>query len=416
MSQRISALVLCLLLVPLVALADLTHVRSGWYPGWLADDFPPSSIPWSKYNAMTFAFATTTADVSTIAFDNVTAQALKPFVSDAHSNNVSALLSVGGYDGSKYFSPAVATADNRTAFAKTILNLVTQYDLDGIDFDWEYPGKIGLPCNVVNPDDSANFLLFLNELRTQPNGTKLILTAAVGIQPFVGSDGKPMTNVSAFSAVLDRIAIMNYDVWGSWSPTVGPNAPLNDTCALSANQDGSAVSAVNSWTNAYFPFDKILLGVPSYGHSFNVKPEAAINSTGSVALHPIFNASDPPLGPADMAPGADTAPDPCGNPFGVSSVFTFAELISSGFLDSDGSAASEISYVFDPCSQTPFVYNQTSQVMISYDDATSFAAKGKFINAQGLLGFAVWDVTGDQGDILLDSIVTAMGLDSGIGS
>ena len=32
-------------------------VATGWYPGWLGDDFPPSQISWSNYSALTFAFA-----------------------------------------------------------------------------------------------------------------------------------------------------------------------------------------------------------------------------------------------------------------------------------------------------------------------------------------------------------------------
>jgi chitinase len=44
---------------------------------------------------------------------------------------------------------------------------------------------------------------------------------------------------------------MNYDVWGSWSPDVGPNAPLDDSCA--PVQAGSATSALKAWTNAKFP-------------------------------------------------------------------------------------------------------------------------------------------------------------------
>ncbi|KAJ7731113.1 glycoside hydrolase family 18 protein [Mycena maculata] len=382
-------------------------IASAWYPGWLATDFPPSSIPWNKYNAMTFAFATTTSNVSTIALDSVSAQALPEFVSAAQSSGVTALLSIGGWSGSMYYSTAVATADNRTAFVAAVLSLVSAYNLDGIDFDWEYPGKIGLPCNVVNPDDSANFLLFLQELRGTPAGKNLILTAAVGLTPFVGSDGQPMDDVSSFADVLDRIALMVYDVWGSWSPTVGPNAPLNDSCALV--QDGSAVSAVNAWTAANFPADQITLGLAAYGHSFRVTPSAALNSTGGLVLYPDFNASEQPLGSADT-PG-DTSLDPCGDPNGVSGVFTFAGLISDGFLNSNGTAAPGIDYVYDSCSQTPYVYNETSQVMVSYDDATSFAAKGKFINAQGLIGFAVWDVTGDQNDILLDSLHQAMGIE-----
>jgi chitinase len=74
-----------------------------------------------------------------------------------------------------------------------------------MECSWEYPGKQGLSCNVVNPDDSANFLSFLQELRSTPAGKNLVLTAAVGIEPFVGSDGQPMDDVSQFADVLDRI-------------------------------------------------------------------------------------------------------------------------------------------------------------------------------------------------------------------
>ena len=47
-----------------------------------------------------------------------------------------ALLTIGGWTGSQYFSSAVATEVNRTAFVKTVLNLVDKYDLDGLDFEY----------------------------------------------------------------------------------------------------------------------------------------------------------------------------------------------------------------------------------------------------------------------------------------
>jgi chitinase len=50
--------------------------------------------------------------------------------------NVSALLSIGGWTGSQYFSTAVATQENRTQFKNAILGLVSQYQLDGIDFEY----------------------------------------------------------------------------------------------------------------------------------------------------------------------------------------------------------------------------------------------------------------------------------------
>lgn len=89
-------------------------------------------------------------------------------------------------------------------------------ELEGIDFNfivpaphlrsrltensWEYPGHQGIGCDVVSPDDSANFLLLLRELRKKE--PTLELTAAV-FTPFTGSDKKPMTDVSEFAKVLD---------------------------------------------------------------------------------------------------------------------------------------------------------------------------------------------------------------------
>jgi chitinase len=70
---------------------------------------------------------------------------------------------------------------------------------------WEYPGKQGIGCNTISPNDSANFLSFLQELRARPGGNKIILSATVNITPFVGVDGNPMMDVSAFAAVLDYI-------------------------------------------------------------------------------------------------------------------------------------------------------------------------------------------------------------------
>ncbi|KAF8970147.1 glycoside hydrolase family 18 protein [Flammula alnicola] len=383
-------------------------VATGWYPGWLGADLPPSQISWSKYSALTFAFATTTPDPSVIALDAQSAALLPTFVSEAHNNGVGALLSIGGWTGSIYYSSAVDSAENRTTFVKAVVGLATQYGLDGIDFDWEYPSRQGIGCNTISDNDSANFLSFLQELRQDPDGAQLTLTAAVGLTPFAGAGGTPMSDVSGFASVLDHIAVMNYDVWGSWSPDVGPNAPLDDSCA--PVQAGSATSALKAWTDAQFPASKIALGVPAYGHSFHVADSAAVDSSGNLILYPPFDKSLQPLGDSDV-PGASATTDQCGNPVGVSGTFNFKGMIAAGFLDSTGAAASGIDYRFDNCSQTPFVYDATNQTMISFDDATSFAAKGKFISDNGLAGFAVWHVLGDSNDILLSAISDAMGIE-----
>jgi len=121
----------------------------------------------------------------------------------------------------------------------------------------------------------------------------------------------------------------------------------------------------------------------------------------------------PPIGGSQPAGSSDTpgdmGTDPCGNPYGLSGVFTFKGLVTEGFLDSDGNA--NPNYAIDPCSSTPFLYDEDTHVMVSYDDAKSFGLKGAFITENKLAGFAVWDATSDYNDILLDSLHSAMGIE-----
>ncbi|KAJ7084565.1 chitinase [Mycena belliarum] len=383
-------------------------VASAWFPSW--SSVPLSELSWEKYTHMVFAFAyvrqvsagavadldtrVTTTNPAAISVEDAQ---LKEFVAHARNNNVSPLLAIGGWTGSRYFSTAVAEA-SRTQFVQAVLGLVTKYGLDGIDFDWEYPGQQGIGCNTVADDDSANFLAFLQQLR-QENST-LVLTAAVGTNPFVGADKQPMTDVSAFAKVLDQIELMVYDAWGS-EKTAGANAPLTD---CPSQQSGSVTSAVDAWTAAQFPAEKIVLGLAAYGHSYNVTPAAAIGA-GGLNVYPAIGGVRP-AGPSDIQ--GDATPDACGNPPVVSGVFTFAELVSGGFLSADGQA--QHNYLYDQCTQTPYVYDGDTHVLVSYDDAKSFAAKGEFIAERNLAGFAIWDVVGDHKDILVDSLYTSMNI------
>lgn len=386
---------------------DSEVVAASWYPSWLGTKVPPESLSWDKYTSVTFAFALTTSDPGAVSIDSDGLVLLPKFVAQAKSHNVNALITIGGWTGSQFFSSNVATAANRTIFVKTLTQLVTKYQLDGLDFDWEYPNQSGIGCNVMSPSDSANFLLFLQELRLDPVGSKLIISAAAGITPFTGSDGKPMSDVSAFADSLDWISLMVYDVWGSWSDVVGPNAPLADSCAAANLQQGSAESAVAAWTAAKFPIDKLVLGVAAYGHSFSVSKNIAVVNS-QLAPYPTFVKSPQTPGEGETADTKTT--DSCGVTSGPTGVFSFEGLVTAGYLTSTGSPAFNMLSRFDNCSQTPYVYNPSTSVEISYDDAKSFAAKGSFIKEKALKGFAMWHAAGDYKDILLDSIIAAIGI------
>ncbi|KAJ7828667.1 glycoside hydrolase family 18 protein [Mycena olivaceomarginata] len=354
---------------PASATKGNSMIASAWYAGWHADSDPAfslSQVSWNKYSQLNYAFAETTGDVRVVSLNGSSPEVLPQFVSIAHANGVKAKVSVGGWTGSRFWSSNVATPQNRTLFVKTLVDLVAQYGLDGLDFDWEYPGASGIGCNTNDTvNDTANFLAFIQELRADPIGSKLILSAATSITPFIDSDGNP-SDVSGFSEVLDYIAIMVYDLNGPWSSAVEANAPLNDSCAPSAYQNGSAISAVHAWNAAGMPMDQIVLGVASYGHSFRVSE-------------------------------SDAFTDGCSQTQLALGIMNFWGLIQQGYLNADGTQKDGVPYLFDECSQTAYVYNKTTEVMISFDNAQSFGAKGGFLKSKGLGGFSMWEAGGIRG-------------------
>ena len=76
-------------------------VATTWYAGWHGSDFPPESISWSKYTAVTYAFAVTTPDVNTVSLEASDEELLPKFVDLAHQN-VSDCVTIAWLNGSTY--------------------------------------------------------------------------------------------------------------------------------------------------------------------------------------------------------------------------------------------------------------------------------------------------------------------------
>ncbi|KAJ3931094.1 MAG: glycoside hydrolase family 18 protein [Lentinula lateritia] len=358
----------------------------GYYPYWVGSAFPPEQIDFTKYDWVDFAFASLNQTFQLSFEDASCPDLLRRTVAAAHAKGKYVKASIGGWGGSQYFSSAVSTDSNRRTFVQEVIRMIQTYNLDGVDFDWEYPGHEGLPGNQVDPADSSNYLLFLQLLRSSLPRMKKI-TAATSQTPFTDSNGQPMKDVSAFAPVLDWIMIMNYDVWQS-SSTPGPNAPLYDGCHNSTQPQASAASAVKQWSQAGFPLYKQVLGVPYYGYLSNSDATRLRTRASSPSVRLI----------ADQ--GADQGS------------VTFRNLVKQGALvaspSSDGrrrifTASSGFNRYWDECSATPFLRSQTSRQLVSYDDPQSLHMKGQFVKKMGMLGTNTWDMSGDtpQNDLVV---------------
>ncbi|KAI0287683.1 chitinase [Russula brevipes] len=360
---------------------SLTHqgkpfIAGAWYPSWLSTQVPLSEVNFTQYSHLAYAFVATTPDPSNLNISNADGELIDEFVKTTQRHGKKAIIGLGGWGGSRFFSSNVANGTNRAAFAEAIIEMIRKYGCDGIDIDWEYPNAAGIGCNQVSKEDSANYLKFLQALRRRlrKNGLDHIsVSASVSLKPFFDQNGVPMADVSEFAKVLNYITIMAYDVFGYWNDVVGPNGPVRDSCAAPALQQGSA------------------------------DPGKALDDQGKLRLYPSIDKSRPPP-PGDKWDTRDGEVDACGVKENHTGVLNFWAMVENGFLDRHGNAAKGIDYTFDNCSETPFVYNKKSEVMVSFDNAQSFAAKGEFIKTQCLRGYTMWTAIGDVNNILTTAI------------
>ncbi|PWY98677.1 glycoside hydrolase [Testicularia cyperi] len=353
---------------------------AGYWPDWTASSFPPSKIDFTKFDILNYAFALPTSNYDLSIPTDPSGNTLKSFVKAAKAGNTKAVLSIGGWGGSQYFSPAVRTNSTRATFIGNIVKTYNKYGLDGIDLDWEYPNQVG-NGNQLDGSDTANFQSFLQELRAAlPQGA--LITGAVAHRPWLGSNGQPVGSVARAAGAMDYIMIMNYDVWGS-SSNPGPNAPLANLCNNSSQPDANGASGVKAWAQAGMPREKILLGIAAYGY-LNPSSKTKLRQRTRAALVSMDGSS-------------------------TSGQINFNTLVSQGALTvgSDGLFAATGGYkkYWDDCSDTPYLSN--GNVVVTYDDTSSIWDKGAFANAAGIAGLSMWSIDGDTADWALTKAALA---------
>ncbi|WWC72077.1 uncharacterized protein I206_106037 [Kwoniella pini CBS 10737] len=383
-------------------------IMAAYYPDWASSHLSPEQVDWSRFDVVDFAFALPTSDNNLEFTQDDSEDLLKRLVTAGHSNGKRVKLSIGGWTGSAYFSTICGNSNSRSTFVSNILAAYNAYNLDGIDIDWEYPGTTGADGNAISSDDSANFLLFLQELRAAlPSGA--IITTATQVWPFADSNGNPMSDVSEFAKVIDWILIMNYDIWGS-SSDPGPNAPLSDACGNSTQPLANAYAAVSSWTGAGMPANQITLGVPAYGYLQQSSATSLKQKKRSAFPQPPHKNSARNEGRASKVTVYN---DNGGSSDGQ---IMFEELISQGALklvDGEYVGTGGFTRYWDSCSSTPWLKSTYSDQIVTYDDTVSMNLKGQFAAQVGLRGCNVFSIDGDWTGSswpLTDAVRSGLGL------
>ena len=211
--------------------------------GWSSDEVPDPTL----MTHINFAFGHVNK-----TFNGVDIQREEIFrkVVDLKKQNpkLKVMLSVGGWT-SGTFSEMAADAKLRMSFAKDCKRIVTQYGIDGIDIDWEYPtsNEAGISCS---PDDTDNFTLLMRDIRKQIGKKKLLTCATIADGIYI--------NFRDCIKYIDFVNIMAYDV---------ANPPKHHTTLFRSALSGriTVSEAVEAHIRNGVPANKLTLGMPLYG-------------------------------------------------------------------------------------------------------------------------------------------------------
>jgi len=268
-------------------------------------------------------------------------------------------LAIGGWnEGSQNYSIMARDPNKRKVFAASALSFIRRHNFDGLDLDWEYPGKRG-----GVKEDKKNFILLIKDLYKVFRPQNLMLTAAIGASAATIDAAYDIPEMYKY---LDYVHVMCYDYHGKWDKKTGHNAPLK-----SRPDDSSEDQILNvDYTIQYLlqlgavPH-KTVLGVPLYGRAFTLV-DPTNNKMGAPAEETSFQ------GPFTREDG----------------FLGYNEICLKLTQETDWTVEWDSHY------QAPFMYS--ADRWISFDDQRSIAVKSDYAFDQGLAGVMTWSIDTDD--------------------
>ena len=253
------------------------------------------------------------------------------------------LVALGGWGGCKTCSDVFSTVDGREEFASSTANILEDYNLDGIDLDWEYPVIPGVPGHKYQDEDKDNFTDLIIRLNNYLASEHIISFAAGGFDSFL----EKSIDWDKVMPLVDHVNIMSYDLYSQTK--TGHHTPLFSVTTDSYSVD----SAVRYLTKIGIPKSKIIVGAAFYGRIWENVPD--INN-------------------------------------GLFQNAKFRRAISFNKLDNldDG-----FEFYWDETAKAPYAFNKTKNEFLSFDNKESVSLKAKYVIDQDLKGIMFWQLGED---------------------
>ncbi|KAI0026012.1 glycoside hydrolase family 18 protein [Xylariomycetidae sp. FL0641] len=343
-----------------------------YFPNWdiYGRNYQPAQLPVSEINQVIYAFANLQPDGTVYSSDSY-ADLQKHYDTDSWNDignnaygcvkqlyllkkanrHLKVILSIGGWTYSSRFADAASTDTTRATFASTAVTLMKDWGFDGIDIDWEYP---------TDETEADNFVSLLAAVRseldnqaTSSDGYHFLLSAAVP----AGPDHYNQLKIKEMDAYLDRWNLMAYDYAGSWDTTSGHQANLHVSDSNPTATPFSTDAALQAYIDGGVAANKIQLGMPIYGRSFESTEGLGKPYTG--------------VGSGSWENG----------------VWDYKVLPKAGATE-----------MYDSEAGATYSYDSSAKELISYDNVDMVNRKVEYLQSAGMGGAMFWEISGDRND------------------
>ncbi|EBP3212553.1 chitinase [Salmonella enterica subsp. indica] len=292
-------------------------------------------------------------------------------------------MSIGGWSMSNGFHETAASDSSRKIFAKGVVKLFKQFPMfSEVDIDWEYPNNEGAG-NPFGPEDGANYVLLIAELRKQLDSAglsnvKISIAASAVTTIFDYAKVKDL-----MAAGLYGINLMTYDFFGTpWAETLG-----HHTNRKALEEGGWAVETIVDHLLAEgFSAERINIGYAGYTRNAR---QAEIES-----LSPLKGSYNP-------GTGVTTGSFESGTNEWYDVIYSYLDLENQ-------KGRNGFNVYTDQVADADYLYNPESKLFLSLDTPRTVKAKGEYAAKLGLGGVFTWTIDQDNG-VLVNAVREGLG-------
>ncbi|WP_294095715.1 glycosyl hydrolase family 18 protein [uncultured Cetobacterium sp.] len=339
---------------------------------------------------------------------------------------VKPIASLGGWSRSAFFRDA-AQPNNIAHFVQRCIDFIREFNMVGIDIDWEFPCNrrdgdlVDSPNDLGSPraadDEEFLFTNLMQALRValdkagEEDGKYYFLSCAI----VSGKNHILKSGIGVWHPTCDFISYMTYDVHGAFDSITNHQSylfqnPSEPSVETNPNGNAMAISDLIKFVTTTYgvPVNKITIGTPFYSRGWSgiFKPTSGwpTSMPGLFVETNIDAASNGTKGCS--APGTMDG----GRGAGVLPLHHLNKLIkgenvSVRTLDMNGPAnphagttliGADFNYYYDEAAQVPYLYNEKAGIFYTFEDERSAETKCQWIIDNNLAGVISWDIAMDD--------------------